>query len=254
MPDYQFADLESARIAYHDVGEGDPILLIHGFASNGVVNWINTNWVRDLNEVGYRCIAIDNRGHGQSQKFHSPVDYGPDIFADDALQLLDHLGIERCDIMGFSMGTRITSWICAHNGERVRKAVFGGMGARIFGGGSHYETIAQALETDDPDSITDPRGKTFRTFADRTASDRLALAACIRPSTAKITTNMIASITVPVLVAVGDQDEVGGSAEELAAMLPNARAAVLPGLDHMKSTGSRAFKQAAIDFLKEESS
>ncbi len=245
------ANLQTADLAYHDVGEGKPVLLVHGFASTARVNWLNTSWSKALNEAGYRVIAFDNRGHGASQKFYTPEDYGPDIFATDAFALMDHLEIDRCPVIGYSMGARITSWMCAHGPERVSTAVFGGMGANIINSSSNFISVAEALETEDPATIKDTRSAMFRSFADRVGADRLALAACIRPSKAKITEEMIASIKTPVLVAVGDEDEVGGSAETLAAKMQNATAFVMLGLDHMKSTGAKAFKERTIEFLKE---
>ena len=157
MTKAQIAQLGRADIAYLDYPGTDPnktILLIHGFASSALVNWVGTGWVKFPLNAGYRVVAIDNRGHGKSSKFYSPDDYGPDIFAADALALMDHLGIDRCDIMGYSMGARITSWISHQAPERVRRAIYGGMGSRIFGGSGGYEVIAEALETDSPKSIT----------------------------------------------------------------------------------------------------
>ncbi|MEP0940976.1 MAG: alpha/beta hydrolase [Rhizobiaceae bacterium] len=256
----QIAKLGRADIAYLDFPGTDPektILLIHGFASSAQVNWVGTGWVKRLTDAGYRVIAIDNRGHGKSTKFYSPDDYGPDIFAADALALLDHLGIIKCDVMGYSMGARITCWISQQAPERVRRAIYGGMGSRIFGGGSGsgdggggHEVIAAGLETDAPQTITDPTAIAFRKFADATRSDRMALAACIRPAREKITREMVSAINVPTLVAVGSTDDVGGSAEELAQMMPQGEAFVIDGLDHMKATGAESYKQAALEFLE----
>jgi pimeloyl-ACP methyl ester carboxylesterase len=249
----QIAQLGRADIAYLDFPGTDAdktILLIHGFASSAQVNWVGTGWTKRLNEAGYRVIAIDNRGHGKSSKFYSAEDYGPDIFAADALALLDYLKIGQCDVMGYSMGARITCWICHQAPHRVRRAIYGGMGSRIFGGSGGHELIAAGLETDAPETITDPTARAFRKFADATRSDRLALAACIRPAREKITEAMVSAISVPTLVAVGSDDDIGGSAEHLAQMMPNAEAFVMDGLDHMKATGAESYKQAALEFLE----
>ncbi len=250
----QFADLNNARIAFFDLRPEVPtkktILLIHGFASTARVNWMMTGWAKVLMDDGYRVVALDNRGHGESSKFYSPDDYGPDIFVADALQLLDYLGLKQVDVLGYSMGARITAWLAWQNPERVRRAVFGGMGEHIFGGRGGYETIAEGLEVDDPSTITDRGAASFRKFADMTKSDRLALAACIRPSQHKITPEIVAAIHTPVLVAVGTDDDVGGSAEKLAAMIPNAEAFAMPGLDHMKATGAPVFKARVLEFLR----
>lgn len=254
MPDtQQFADLQNARIAFFDlhpeVQTEKTILLIHGFASTARVNWLMTGWAKSLLDDGYRVVALDNRGHGESSKFYKPSDYGPDIFTADALQLMDHLGLKQVDVLGYSMGARITAWLAAHHPDRVRRAVFGGMGEHIFGGRGGYEAIAEGLEVDDPSTITDQGAASFRKFADMTKSDRLALAACIRPSQHKITPEIVASIQTPVLVAVGTDDDVGGSAEKLADMMPNGEAFAMPGLDHMKATGASIFKTRVLEFL-----
>lgn len=247
----QLAELGDVAIAYHDWGQGRPILLIHGFASNARMNWLTTGWVKVLLDSGRRVIALDNRGHGESTKFYTPADYGPDIFAGDSIRLLDHLDIGHCDVMGYSMGARITAWLCHNAPARVGRAVFGGMGAHIFGGRGGYEAIAEALETEKPDEIDDPGALAFRKFADNTNSDRFALAACIRPSKVKITAEIVAAIGTPVLIAVGSKDDIAGSPVELAAMMPNAKPFVIEGLDHMKATGAPAFKAEVLDFLGE---
>ncbi len=251
-----FAQLPNVKLAYYDFSapsdDAPVVILIHGFASTARVNWIGTGWVKELQQAGYRVVALDNRGHGQSEKFYDAADYGPDIFAADVIGLMDYLDIQRADIVGFSMGARITSWLAYSAPERVRKAVFGGMGAHIYGGRGSYEAIAEGLETDTPDNLTDPGAIAFRKFADRTRSDRLALAACVRPARMKITPQIIGQITVPVLVVVGSDDDIGGSPLELADQMNNAKGVVLEGLDHMKSTGAAAFKQAVLEFLTQE--
>ena len=254
MPENQIiAKLNGVEIAYYDLPalgeEIGTILLIHGFASNGRVNWISTGWTKLLNDAGYRTIVIDNRGHGASTKFYSAQDYGPDIFARDGFDLLDYLNIPGCHILGFSMGARIACWMAYQSPDRVSSAVFGGMGSHIFGGRGGYEKIAKGLETEEPDLLTDPGAIGFRRFADRTNSDRLALAACIRPSKHRITHEIVSSIKLPVLVAVGSEDEVGGSAVELVEMMLNAEAFVMEGLDHMKSSGALVFKKKVLEFL-----
>ncbi len=247
------ANLDGTQIAYVDfkpAGEVlKTVLLIHGFASTAQVNWINTEWTKVLTEAGYRVVALDNRGHGESQKFYRSQDYGPDLFSGDAIRLLDYLEIDVVDVIGYSMGARITAWLAHENPQRVAKAVLGGMGSYIFGGRRDYEGVAHALEVDDVSTIEDRDALAFRLFADRTGSDRLALAACIRPSKHQITQSLVESIQAPVLVVVGSDDEIAGSGEDLAAMMPNGEAVTLAGLDHMRTTGAKEFKNAALEFL-----
>lgn len=252
IPDINTVKLNRLEMAYYDQSPEQmvgTILLVHGFASTARVNWITTGWMKKLLDHGFRVVAVDNRGHGQSQKFYSPDDYGPDIFTADLLELMDYLELSSPDVMGYSMGARITTWLAAHHPKRVNKIILGGMGAHIFGQRRDYEPIASALETDDIESITDTDGLLFRKFADNTKSDRLALAACIRPSKVRITPDTVANVKCPTLIAVGSNDDVAGSPDELANMMPNSIAFTIPNLDHMKATGAEPYKQKVLEFL-----
>ncbi|MEM9733804.1 MAG: alpha/beta hydrolase [Pseudomonadota bacterium] len=248
--------LDGVELAYFDfpptemVEAEKAILLIHGFASTAQVNWLGTSWAGMLRRMGYRVIAPDMRGHGASQKFYSPDEYGPDIFAADMVKLLDALGLGQVDVMGYSMGARITCYLSATYPDRVRRAVFGGMGINIFGQRGGYESVAQALEADDQTTILNAHAASFRRFADATGSDRFALAACIRLSQVQITTETVAAVQVPTLVAVGSDDEIGGSAHDLAVLLPKGEGFTIEGLDHMKATGAVSFKEAVAQFLQ----
>lgn len=238
-------------IAYLDEGEGDPILLIHGFASNARVNWVGTNWVELLKQDGRRVIAIDNRGHGESGKIHDTAVYEAPMMAGDAVRLLDHLGIGRADVLGYSMGARIAAFLALGHPGRVRSAVFGGLGINMVRGVGNPEPIARALEAASEAEIDDARALAFRRFAESAGGDLRALAACMRSARRRITAEEIARLTMPVLVAVGDRDDIAGSAAELAALIPGARVLDIPGRDHMLAVGDRAFKRGVLDFLKE---
>lgn len=237
------------EIAYLDEGDGDPIVLVHGFASTKEVNWLHPGWVSTLTRDGRRVIALDNRGHGASAKLYDPSAFHSATMADDVRALLDHLKIERADVMGYSMGARITAFLTVKNPERVRSAIFGGLGIRLVEGVGLPESIADALEAPSLDDVRDPTGRLFRIFADQTKSDLPALAACIRGSRQTLSRAEVAAIRVPVLVAVGTKDPVAGSAQELAALIPGARALDIPGRDHMLAVGDRVFKAGVIDFL-----
>ncbi len=128
MASFKNGDVE---IAYLDEGEGEPIVLVHGFASTKEVNWVNPGWVRTLTGAGRRVIALDNRGHGQSSKLYDPAEYHSSKMADDVRALLDHLKIERADVMGYSMGARIAAFLTINHPERVRSIVLGGLGDRM---------------------------------------------------------------------------------------------------------------------------
>jgi pimeloyl-ACP methyl ester carboxylesterase len=237
-------------IAYIDDGEGAPILLVHGFASNAKTNWIDPGWVSFLKRNGFRIIALDNRGHGHSEKLYDPAQYALPLMAEDARGLLDQLGIERADVMGYSMGARITAMLAHRHPARVRSAVFGGMGINMIGPLAGSDAIAAALEAPSIDLVTDANARTFRAFADKTGSDRRALAACVRGSREPIPRDIPAGLACPVLVAVGTEDVVGGSPQELAAIIPGAEALAIPRRDHMLAVGDRVYKDGVLAFLQ----
>lgn len=242
-------DSDGVEIAFIDEGEGEPILLIHGFASNVEVNWVSTRWVSTLNNAGYRVIAMDNRGHGASEKLYDVEAYGAPLMAGDARRLLDHLGLERADVMGYSMGARISAFLSLQSPERVRSAVFAGLGYNMVRGVGGTGPIARALEADSKEDVTNETARTFRAFAESTGGDLKALAACIRSSREKITPEDVGRINVPVLVAVGTKDVIGGSAADLAALIPGADALDIEGRDHMKAVGDRQYKDGVLEFL-----
>jgi len=248
MPSFRNGPVE---IAYLDEGQGDPVVLIHGFASNREVNWVYPGWVSTLTGAGRRVIALDNRGHGQSTKLYDPADYRTALMAEDARALLDHLKIEKADIFGYSMGARITAFLALAHPERVRSAILGGLGYKLIDGVGLPETIAEALEAPSLAEVTDPMARTFRSFAEQTKSDRRALAACIRGSRQVLSEEEAGRIAVPTLVAVGTKDDVAGPAGKLAAIMPNARAFDIPGRDHMLAVGDKTFKAAVLQFLAE---
>jgi pimeloyl-ACP methyl ester carboxylesterase len=242
-----------AELAYIDEGDGEPIILVHGFASSKEVNWVNPGWVSTLTRAGRRAIAFDNRGHGASTKLYDPALYHTARMADDIRAVLDHLGLACADIMGYSMGARNTAFLALNHGDRVRSAILGGLGIHLVEGAGLPGSIADALEAPSIDDVTDPQGRTFRAFADQTKSDRMALAACIRGSRQSLSRSDAARIAVPMLIAVGTKDDVAGSPHDLAALIPGSRALDIPGRDHMLSVGDRVFKDAVLRFLAERS-
>jgi len=241
---------DGVRIAFIDQGAGEPVLLIHGFASSVRDNWIDPGWVALLTAAGFRVVAFDTRGHGESDKPHDQAAYGAPLMAEDARRLLDHLGIPRADVMGYSMGARITAFLALAHPERVRSAVFAGLGGNMVRPMAGTGPIAHALEAASIDDVTNATARTFRAFAEKTGSDLEALAACIRASRAPITREMIASLACPVLVVTGSEDVIGGSAEELAALIPGAEALSVPRRDHMRTVGDRVYKDGVLAFLR----
>src|SRR2546430_15321615 len=125
---------DQIEIAYLDEGEGDPIVLIHGFASTAAINWVHPGWVTTLTKARRRVIALDNRGHGESSKPYDPAAYQSATMAEDVRALLDHLGVARADVMGYSMGARIAAYLTLAHPDRVRSLILGGFRRRPVGG------------------------------------------------------------------------------------------------------------------------
>ncbi|MGZ8300870.1 MAG: alpha/beta fold hydrolase [Rhodoplanes sp.] len=248
MPTFRHGPVE---IAYLDEGEGEPIVLVHGFASNKEVNWVSTRWVATLTRARRRVIAPDMRGHGASTKLYDPASYHTSIMADDVRALLDHLGLGWADILGYSMGARIAAFLALADPERVRSAILGGLGIRLVESAGLPEGVAEALEARSAADVPDRQSRGYREFAEETGSDLAALAACIHGSRQSLTPAEAARIALPVLIAVGTKDEIAGSPHELAALIPGAQAIDIPRRDHMRAVGDKAFKQAVLQFLGE---
>jgi pimeloyl-ACP methyl ester carboxylesterase len=235
-------------IAYEIYGQGDPILLIHGFASNGFVNWRSTSWVDLLEKAGRMVVTIDNRGHGHSGKPQAPEAYDAYMMAEDSRALLDHLAIPQADVVGYSMGARLAAILAIEHPERVRSLVLAGLAANMIHGVAGGDEIADALLAPQLSAVGGV-GRAFRIFAEQTRSDLAALAACIRASRQKIAPEQLARISCPVLVVAGSNDEIAGPLAPLAEAIPGAESLSLKGRDHMKAVGDREFKLAVLDFL-----
>jgi pimeloyl-ACP methyl ester carboxylesterase len=236
-------------LSFIDEGQGPPILLIHGFASNHTVNWVNTGWVKLLVDNGRRVIAFDNRGHGQSTKFHDEAAFRMPVMASDAVALLDHLKIARADIMGYSMGARITAFIAMLHADLIRTALLGGLGIHLVDSPGLPQGVADAMLARTIDDITDPMARSFRVFAEATKSDRVALAACIKGGRQAPSVEQLSAISCKVLISVGTKDGVAGDAQALAALIPGATAFAIEGRDHNLAVGDKTHKQAVLNFL-----
>ncbi len=246
---------DGLRLAYIDEAptapdRNEPIILVHGFASNHAVNWVNTGWVKALTADGRRVIALDNRGHGQSEAAYAPEAYASPLMAEDVRRLMDHLGLARADVMGYSMGARITAHLALAHPERVRAAILSGLGIKLIDGVGLPPGIADAMEAPSRDDLTDPMQRMFRAFAEATKSDLKAMAACIRGSRQTLTQDEVRRIAMPVLVAVGTADTVAGPAKPLAELLPRGEALDIPGRDHNLAVGDRSHKEGVLAFLR----
>ena len=242
-------DSDGVRLHYELVGPegGSPIVLVHGFASDYQLNWVGTRWQETLTKAGFRLIGIDCRGHGSSDKPHDSAAYALAIMAADVRRLLEHIGVEVAGYIGYSMGARIGMQAMLDYPDRLSRVVLGGIG---WGGAFHAaEDIARALRGE---PTNNPVAKTFYDFAKaRPSNDLEALAACILGPQPEPDPARLASITIPVLVVVGDQDDIVGEVDRLVESIPTAKLVTIPGRNHMSAVPAREFKQAVLDFLEE---
>ncbi len=250
MPEFQS---NGVTINYIVEGEGRPIVLVHGFASSLQGNWRATGTVDALTAAGRKVIALDCRGHGRSAKPHDPAAYGGAQMADDVIALMDHVGIDKADLMGYSMGAGISASLLTRHPERFTSVILGGMGDGLLSGGRAADgrnAIADALEAPDGTHIDDPTALGFRVFAKRSGNDLLALAAIQRSARGGADPAKLASTTLPVMVIVGEGDTLVGSADRLAKTIPNAHYVKVPG-DHITALNDPAYNREVVKFLGE---
>jgi len=243
-------DSGGLTLAYdHFPGEGRPVVLIHGFTSNRHENWRRLGWYGAFERKHMRMAALDCRGHGESAKPHDKAAYSRAAMVGDIVALLDHLGAERADLVGYSMGARIALAAGLAHPARFPLIVLGGIGGKLFEPRPPGDPMAEAMEAQDADSISNEMLRSFRRFADEQGEDRLALAALTRAQDAPFTREEVAKLSVPALVVAGRSDDLAGDPRALADIIPGARAVTLPGCDHFSAIPHALFKAAVFDFL-----
>jgi pimeloyl-ACP methyl ester carboxylesterase len=259
MPDVAtFTTFDGTRLAHRSWGEPSPdrvpVLLHHGFAVDARLNWEAPGIVGRLVDEGHHVIAIDAIGHGSSEKPHDPDRYGEDRMARDVSALLDHLGLDRVDLVGYSMGA-VVSVVTATQEDRIRRLAVGGVGAGIVEQGGvdqrqvSRDLIADVLEADDPTTVsTEEAALAFRALADTTGADRHALAAQARR--ARQGPLDLTAITVPTLVLAGADDPLADRPGVLCDAIAEATLAVVPG-DHLGAVTSPELADALVSFLAE---
>jgi len=249
---------DGVRIAYESVGKGDPVVLVHGFAASRVQNWRAPGWYQTLNDAGYRVIALDCRGHGESDKPHDPASYGHDVMARDVTLVMDAVGVDRALLMGYSMGGFITMHVLLSRPELLRKVVIGGVGASYLDRAAAADAvsdparrnvIADALVEPDKSKITNVTARGFREFAEQDGKDRFALAACMRADRKVLGAAELAHSTRPVLVVCGENDVLTGPPGPLAAAFADGRAVTVAKRDHMTTVGDKVYKEAVLNFF-----
>jgi pimeloyl-ACP methyl ester carboxylesterase len=244
-------DSDGVRLHYelHGPEAGPPVVLVHGFASEYQLNWVGTRWQETLVNAGYRVVGLDCRGHGSSDKPHDPNAYLLTVMAADVRHLLDELNIATARYVGYSMGARIGLQAAVDFPDRIGRAVLGGLG--IGGAVEEAEAIARALRGGEPET---PSALSFQRFASaRPVNDLEALAACMEGlgHSERFDPPRLAAIRTPILIVVGERDEIAHDANRLADQIPGARLVTIPGRDHMSAVPARQFKDAALEFLAE---
>lgn len=241
-----FAGHGGAQLALHRMGKGRPVVLLHGLFSSAAINWVKFGTAAQLAAAGFECLMPDLRAHGQSAAPHDPAEYPADVLALDAMALVAHLGLTDFDLCGFSLGSR-TSARAVLGGLSPRRLVLAGMGLEGLAGWKgrrdfFIDVIDRfgTIRPGDPAYVSQQFMKTMN--VDRVAA-RLLLG-----SMADTAPEDLAAITMPVLVLCGDKDNDNGSADRLAAALPDARRATIPGT-HMSSVTVPEMGAEIVSFL-----
>jgi len=246
-----FFDSDGVQIYYEELGRGEPVVLVHGFASRGDHNW-GAEWFKQLAEH-YRVIAPDCRGHGKSGKPHEPAAYAGETMGEDVIRLLNHLGIRRTLLMGYSMGGRIALGLLRAHPERLRAVVVGGIGAVSAARPSFNRApIIEALLADDATAVTDQSAKQFRQFAESVGNDLKALAACMGSNRSDLTAEELTAnpIRVPTMIVIGTKDTLVGDPKLLRDSIPGSELVMLEGHDHLSAPGDQRYKTEALRFFK----
>jgi pimeloyl-ACP methyl ester carboxylesterase len=241
-------DSDGVRLHYevHGPDTGAPIVLVHGFASDYRLNWVGSRWQETLAGSGFRVIGLDCRGHGHSDKPHDEAAYAVEVMTGDVVRLLDEVDVGQAAYLGYSMGARIGLEVVLDFPDRITRAVLGGIGAA--GAIARADQIAHAFRIGEP--TDDPVAQSFYRFASsRPDNDLLALAACIRGLRPERNPKRLAQIRTPILIVVGDQDDIARGAPELVEEVPSSRLVTITGRDHLSAVVAREFKTAALDFL-----
>ena len=243
------------RLGPMHIGQDPAILMIHGFGSSRAQNWKSTGWYGALTGAGFAIVAMDCRGHGDSGKPHDPAFYGHDRMAEDAVAVMDAAGMEQPFVLGYSMGGYIGLRLLAAHPDRVARLAIAGVGETYLqdriSAPAARAALADALLVADKETITDPRAKMFRAFADQPGKDRFALAACMRGMSPHLPLQTLAGLARPVLVVNGGVDDAAGRPEPLAGCFADGRAVTVPERDHMSAVGDPRTRRAVMDFFLE---
>ncbi|AMC13377.1 alpha/beta hydrolase [Liberibacter crescens] len=242
------------KLVFLDIGKktSPPVVLLHGFCSSLKINWFFPGWIKFLHDSGFRVIALDILGHGDSDKPVDPSPYNLALMASDVVDLLDYLGVRTAHIMGYSMGARIGVSMALFFPCHVRSLILGGVGSGLYDPKViDWQPVIDSFLLPSLQDVRHPLGIMFRKFAQHinTQNNLIALASCLSMICKLFYFQDMQRIDVPTLIAVGSKDEVSGSPEALDSLMPCSRFLDIRGRDHMLAVGDKIFKQGALDFL-----
>jgi pimeloyl-ACP methyl ester carboxylesterase len=242
---------DGLKIATYEWGEADaPIVLaVHGFASSASVNWHATGWVRDLTRAGFRVIALDQRGHGASDKPHDPAAYSMEQLVADLLAVMDTYMIDDAQYAGYSLGARVGWHSALELPERISRAVLGGIpdGSPL----TRFKVDRAREFITDGTPVDDRLTEAYLTMAGGIpGNDLLALVALVEGMQGGIQPDPANPPVQPVLFATGSDDRIVEASRSLAVATPNGSFFEIPGRNHFNAPTSRAFRDAAVEFLR----
>ena len=253
LPSSGFAQADGLRVHYQTFGSGPPMVLVHGWGSDGTGNWVDTGWVATLGRLR-TLIVLDVRGHGRSDKPHRRESYSYAAMSQDVLAVLDALDVDRCDYMGYSMGAFMGAHLLGHCAERFNAMVLGGIGDETAESAAQGAAIAQALRQAEPQATG--YAAAVRAFVEATPGQDLEALACSAEQmwpegyALAVAGAGIARAELPVLVINGAEDHpYVDSADAFAAALPQGQHDRVPGLDHLSAVTSTQFLEVVVDFL-----
>ena len=242
----RFASFDGVELAVHRMGEGRPVILLHGLFSDAQTNWIRFGHAQRLADAGFEVIMPDLRAHGQSAGPHDPAAYPPDVLVRDAKALVEHLGLSEYDLGGFSLGAR-TAVRCVLAGLRPRKLVLGGMGLEGLAGWDRRAAFfIDAIDRFEDVKHGDPAFMAVA-FMKTQKVDRVA-ARLLLHAVDDTAESELAGVTMPTLVVCGEKDRDNGSPQALTDALPDGTLIEIPGT-HMSSVTEPELGEAIVRFL-----